>query len=74
VLPQNLIRSKFIEQRLGVLQIASVETLGETAVDFGEHRARFVAATLQTLAAMIDAAFVRGVYGLRSWIRGWAED
>jgi hypothetical protein len=53
VVPQNLIRSKFIGQRLSVVQIASVETLGETAVDFGEHRARFGAATLQTLAVVV---------------------
>ena len=45
VVPQNLIRSKFTEQRISVVQIASVEILGETAVDFGEHRLRFVAAT-----------------------------
>ena len=37
---------KFVEQRLGVLQIGGVEALGEPAVDFGEHRARFVATTL----------------------------
>ena len=47
MVPHNLIRSKFTEQRLSVVQIASVETLGETAVDFGEHRVRFVASTLQ---------------------------
>ncbi|MGA8058167.1 MAG: hypothetical protein WB999_07985 [Candidatus Binataceae bacterium] len=32
---------------------ASVETLGETAVDFSEHRARFVAATLQALTVVV---------------------
>jgi hypothetical protein len=48
VVPQNLIRSKFTEQRLSGVQIATVETLDETAVDFGEHRVRFVAATLQS--------------------------
>ena len=48
MVPQNLIRSKFTEQRLSGVQIATVETLGETAVDFGEHRVRFVAATLQS--------------------------
>jgi hypothetical protein len=51
VVPQNLIRSKFIEQRLSVVQIASIETLGET--DFSEHRARFVAATLQALTVVV---------------------
>jgi hypothetical protein len=53
VVPEDLIRSKFIEQRRSSAQIASVETLGEPAADFGEHRARFVAATLQTLAVAV---------------------
>jgi hypothetical protein len=35
--------AQLIEQRLGVFQIGGVEALGEPAVDFGEHRARFVA-------------------------------
>ena len=39
--------SQFIEQRLGVLQVGGVEALGEPAVDFGEHRARLVAAALR---------------------------
>jgi hypothetical protein len=34
-----------IEQRVGVLQVGSVETLSEPVVDFGEHRARLLAAT-----------------------------
>src|SRR5262249_51620131 len=35
---------QFVEQRLGVLQVGGVEALGEPAVDFSKHRARFVAA------------------------------
>ena len=34
-----------VEQRLGVFQVLGIEALGEPAVDFGKHRARFVAAT-----------------------------
>jgi hypothetical protein len=37
---------QFVKQRLGVFEVGSVETLGEPAVDFGEHRASFVSATL----------------------------
>ena len=37
-------RTQFVEQGLGVLQIGSVEALGEPVVDFGEHRARLIAA------------------------------
>ena len=37
-------RTQFVEQRLGVLQIGSVEALGEPVVDLGEHRARLVTA------------------------------
>ncbi len=33
--------SKFVEQRLRVFQIGSVEALGEPVVDVGERRARF---------------------------------
>jgi hypothetical protein len=45
-LAQSLIRPKFVEQRLGVLQVAGSEALGESCVDFGEHRARLVALSL----------------------------
>ena len=34
--------AQFIQQRPGVLQIGGVGTLGKPAVNFGEHRARFV--------------------------------
>ena len=37
---------QFVEQRLGFLQVGGVEALGEPVVDFGEHRARFVADVL----------------------------
>ena len=32
---------QLVEQRLGGFQVTSIETLGEPAVDFREHRARF---------------------------------
>ena len=32
------ITSKFVEDRLGVLQVGGVEALGEPVVDFREHR------------------------------------
>src|SRR5215469_12582970 len=35
---------QLVEQRLGVLQVRSVEALGEPVVDCGKHRARLVAA------------------------------
>ena len=38
--------AQLVEQRLGVLQISSIEALGEPVVDFGEHRARFITLTL----------------------------
>ena len=38
--------AELVEQRLGFLQIGGIEALGEPGVDFGQHRARFVAATL----------------------------
>jgi hypothetical protein len=38
--------AQLVEQRLGVLQVACVEALGEPAVYFGEHRTRFVAAAV----------------------------
>jgi hypothetical protein len=40
-------RTQLVEQRLGVLQIGGVEAFGEPVVNFGEHRARFFAATLR---------------------------
>ena len=36
-------RAQLVEQRFGVLQVGGVEALGEPAIDFREHRARFVA-------------------------------
>ncbi len=42
----DLLPRQFVEQRLGVFQIGGVEALGEPVVDFGEHRARFVADVL----------------------------
>src|ERR1700732_2042483 len=39
---QPRLRVYLVEQRLGVFQVGSVETLGEPAVDLGEHRARLV--------------------------------
>ena len=39
-------RTQLVEQCLGVLEIGGVEALGEPTVDFGEHRARFVATAL----------------------------
>ncbi len=44
--PSSFAGAQLVEQRLGVLQIACVESLGEPAVDFGERRARLVATTL----------------------------
>ena len=35
---------QFIQQRLGLLEVGSIESFGEPVVDFGEHRVRFVAA------------------------------
>ena len=35
---------QLVEQRFGVFQVGSVETLGEPIVDFGEYPTRFVAA------------------------------
>jgi len=37
---------ELIEQGFGVLQVGGVEALGEPVIDFGEHRARFVATAL----------------------------
>src|SRR5216683_1779083 len=42
----NRLCAQFAEQRLGVFQIGQVETLGEPAVDVGEHRARLVGLAL----------------------------
>ena len=44
---QDGARLQLVEQRLGVFQVGGVEALGEPVVDFGEHRARFVATTLR---------------------------
>src|SRR4029077_19826018 len=35
-----------VEERLCILQVGGVKAFSESAVDVGEHRARFVAATL----------------------------
>src|SRR5216684_4504865 len=42
----RILRSPLIEQSLGILQIDGIETFGEPAVDFSEHRARLVATAL----------------------------
>jgi len=41
---QDRARLQFLQQHLGVDEIAHVEALGEPFVDFGKHRACFVAA------------------------------
>jgi hypothetical protein len=43
---QRILRSQFVEQRVGVLQVGGVEAFGEPVVDLGEHRARLVALAL----------------------------
>jgi hypothetical protein len=43
---QNGARLQLLQQRLGVLEIGGIEAFGEPIVDFGEHRARLIAATL----------------------------
>src|SRR6266851_7252830 len=43
---QRILCSQLVEQRLGISQVGGVEAFGEPAVDFSEHRARFVALTL----------------------------
>ena len=40
----DTLSAQFGEQRLSLFQIGGVEAFGEPVVDFGEHRARFVAA------------------------------
>jgi hypothetical protein len=35
--------AQLVQQRLGILEICSVEALGEPVVDIGVHRARLVA-------------------------------
>src|SRR5262249_16110836 len=42
---QRSLGSQFVEQRFGVLEVGGVDALGEPVVDFGEHHARFVAAS-----------------------------
>src|SRR6266851_3101236 len=37
---QCILRFQFVQQCLRILQIGSVEALGEPAIDSGEHRAR----------------------------------
>ena len=39
--------AQLFEQCLGILQVGSVEALGEPVVDFGEHRARLVTIALR---------------------------
>ena len=43
---QRILRSQFIKQRLGVLQISGIEAFRETVVDFLEHRASLIALAL----------------------------
>jgi hypothetical protein len=43
---QFMSRTQLAEQRPGVFQVGGVEALCKPAVDFGEHRARFVAFVL----------------------------
>ena len=43
-LHRSPVSCQFIEHRLGAFQVGGVEALGRPVVDFGEHRARFVAA------------------------------
>src|SRR5215472_2472748 len=40
--PNERLLAQLIEQRLGLLEIGSVEAFGEPVVDFGEHRTRFI--------------------------------
>jgi hypothetical protein len=35
---------QFVEQGFGIFQVGGVEAFGEPVEDFGEHRARFIAA------------------------------
>jgi hypothetical protein len=42
----HFLRSKFLEQRLGVLEVGGVEAFGEPVVDFRQHRAGLVALAL----------------------------
>jgi len=44
--PHCGLRTKLVEQRLGLFQVGCVEAFGEPVVDFREHRARFVAFAL----------------------------
>ena len=67
---------QLIEQRLGVVEVGGVEAVGEPAVDFGEHRARFVAFALLRRAVARDSSW-RAVprlspssFGLTRWPRG----
>src|SRR5579862_453855 len=43
---RTLLFVQLVEQGLGIIQIGGIEAFGEPVVDFGEHRARFVAMTL----------------------------
>ena len=61
-------RNQLVEQRLGVLQVGGVEALGEPVVDFGEHRARFVAlALLASSRARLVVAPNSGDLALCRW-------
>ena len=44
--PGPRLAAQLVEQCLGLSQIGAVEALGEPAVNFGEHRPRFVAAAM----------------------------
>ena len=46
ILPKLLLGLQLVQQRFGIFQIGSVEAFGEPTVDFGEHRAGFVAVAL----------------------------
>ena len=44
--PHAYLIAELLEQRLCLLQVGGIKAFGEPAVDLGEHRVRFVAATL----------------------------
>jgi hypothetical protein len=43
------LRPQLFEQHLGLFQIGQVKAFGEPGIDFGEYRARFVAAVRASL-------------------------
>ena len=44
---QRILCSQLVEQGFGVFEVCGVEALGEPAVDFGEHRLRFITTALR---------------------------